>query len=87
MLRQRELVVDLLIRLKKLSRCYQLATEEQRGRLLSASQGLFDKLVAQGFEREFVETLMISGKDFLESFYKDKDRLDEVWLNTKLIFS
>lgn len=62
-------VRDLLISLKRVHTVYQKANEEQRGRLLAASEKLFSKLEAQGFERSFLETLVISGKDFIDSLY------------------
>lgn len=62
-------IAELLIRLKKLNKAYQLATEEQRGRLLSASEGLLSELVRLGYERVFVETLLICGKEFLDHLY------------------
>jgi hypothetical protein len=60
---------DLLIRLKKISQVYGIANEEQRGRLLELSEPLIEKLMAKGFERTFVETLLIGGKDFVDSLY------------------
>lgn len=58
-----------LIRLKKLSRVYPLCNEEQRGRLLSASEPLILELVRLGYERPFVETLLMCGKEFLDTLY------------------
>lgn len=87
--KKRQRVAELLLRLKKLNRAYQLATEEQRGRLLSASEGLFKELVAEGFERSFVETLLICGKEFLVTLYpedKGKD-IPATYEDGKVIFS
>lgn len=82
-------VTELLLRLKKINRTYQLCNEEQRGRLLSASEGLINSLVAEGYERVFVETLLICGKDFLKTLYpedKGKDILVE-YEDIKVMFS
>ena len=68
---KRTRVAELLLRLKKLNRTYQLCNEEQRGRLLSASEKLLVDLVAEGYERSFVETLLICGKDFLVTLYPE----------------
>lgn len=87
--KKRTRVAELLIRLKKLNRAYQLATEEQRGRLLSASAGLQNDLVVEGFDKVFVETLLISGKDFLVILFpedKGKD-IPAVYEDLKVIFS
>lgn len=62
---------DLLIRLKKISDVYKVANEQQRERLFAASQKTIEGLISLGFEREFVETLLIGGKDFLSSLYED----------------
>lgn len=58
------------MRLKKISDVYKVANEQQRERLLIASQKIIEGLVSLGFEREFVETLLIGGKDFLQSLYE-----------------
>ena len=60
---------DILIRLKKISQIYRIANEGQRGRLLELSQPLMRKLEGFGYEKEFVESLLIGGKDFIESIY------------------
>jgi hypothetical protein len=59
--------VEMLLKLKKINAVYQLATEEQRGRLIDASQKLLSELEAVGFERSYLETLLVSGKDFIDS--------------------
>jgi hypothetical protein len=61
---------DLLMRLKKISDVYRVANEQQRERLFTASQKTIEGLISLGFEREFVETLLIGGKDFLQSLYE-----------------
>jgi hypothetical protein len=81
-------ITELLIRLKKVHALYQVANEEQRGKLLEACQKTFDKLdVLTGLPRTFFETLTIGGKDFLESL--NKDNLNEVAdeYDASLIFS
>jgi len=83
-------VMELLLRLKKLNRVYQLCeTEDQRGRLLSASQGLQDSLVAEGYERSLVETLLICGKEFLDTLYKkpEADTTEATYEDARVIFS
>jgi len=62
---------DLLVRLKKISDVYRVANEQQRERLFAASQKTIKGLISLGFDREFVETLLIGGKDFLLSLYGD----------------
>jgi len=61
---------DLLMRLKKISDVYRVANEQQRERLFAASQKTIEGLIRLGFEREFVETLLIGGRDFLQSLYE-----------------
>lgn len=62
---------DLLMRLKKISDVYRVANEQQKERLFTASQKTIEGLIRLGFEREFVETLLIGGRDFLQSLYED----------------
>lgn len=70
-------ITNLLIRLKKVHDIYKVATEEQRGRLLVACQKLFDGGKAVGLDRVWMETLVIGGKDFLDSLYP-RSGVDEV---------
>ena len=70
-------ITDLLIRLKKISEVYRVATYEQQGRLLKNSQFIIDDLIGMGYKREFVETLLIGGKDFLESLFGEGDLFTE----------
>jgi len=86
---KRERVADLLLKLKKMNRTYQVCNEEQRGRLLSASEGLLNSLVAEGFERSFVETLLICGKEFLDTLYKkpEADTTEATYEDARVIFS
>lgn len=61
-------ISELLIRLNKVNRIYKVANEEQRGRLLDSCQETFKKLdVLTGMPLTFFETLVIGGKDFVES--------------------
>lgn len=62
-------VRDLLLSLKKLHDLYGKSSEEQRGRLLAACEKLFTKGEALGMDRVWMETLIISGKDFIDSLY------------------
>jgi len=60
-------VKQLLISLKRVSDLYRKANENQRGRLLQACQKLFDRGEGLGVDRVWLETLVVSGKDFLDS--------------------
>ena len=60
-------VVKLLLKLKKINKVYQVCNEDQKGRLIEASQKLIGELVAVGFEYSFVEALLVSGKEFVDS--------------------
>ena len=64
---KKEKLKDLLIRLKKVNGVYKKATEEQKGRLLEASEKTIKDLLEFGFNRDFLIGLIIGGKDFLES--------------------
>lgn len=80
-------IVELLIRLKKIHDVYMVANEEQRGRLLDACQGSFDKLDnLTGMPRVFWETLVVGGKDFLESLYGANKEIASGY-DAELIFS
>lgn len=87
--KNKELVMELLIRLKKMSRTYQLCDEEQRGRLLVACEGLIKQLVDAGYPRSFVETLLVSGKEFLDTLYSPEQALvcEASYEDVKIIFS
>lgn len=77
---------ELLTRLKKVHTVYQIANEDQRGRLLDASQNLISQITSFGFDKTFVETLLVGGKDFLESLYTDpKQEASE--FDCEIIFS
>lgn len=61
-------ISELLIRLHKVSKVYKVANEEQRGRLLDSCKETFGKLnELTGMPLTFFETLVIGGKDFVES--------------------
>ncbi len=64
----KERLKDLLIRLKRVNKVYLKSNEEQRGKLLEALEPTFLSLIEEySFKREFLEGLVIGGKDFLES--------------------
>lgn len=80
-------VCDLLIRLKKVHNLYQVANEEQRGRLLNVCEGIFDKLdYLTGLPKTFFETLTISGKDFVDSLYGTGEEVASDY-DAQIIFS
>jgi len=66
---QKEEIRDFFIKLKKYHHVYQVATEEQRGRLLDVLQSTFMAGEQLGVDRTFSETLVTSGKDFVDSLY------------------
>lgn len=66
---QKEELRDFFIKLKKYHRVYQVATEDQRGRLLAALEPTFLTGEKLGVERTFSETLVTSGKDFVDSLF------------------
>ena len=83
---QNEELAVLLISLKKISKVYGIANETQRGRLLELSEPLIRKLVDKGFERTFVETLLIGGKDFVDSLYGEGAEVASDY-DAKIIFA
>ena len=60
-------LIEKLVKLKKLSQVYQLCDEEQRGRLIAASQKLLGELETAGYDRAYLETLLVSGEEFISS--------------------
>ena len=66
---EKQEVRDLFISLKRVSDLYRRSNEVQRGRLLQACQKLFDNGEELGMERVCLETLVIGGKDFVDSLY------------------
>ena len=60
-------LIEKLVKLKKLSVVYQLCNEDQRGRLLDASQKILNELEAVGYDRAYLETLLVSGEEFINS--------------------
>lgn len=82
---KQEKIGNLLLRLKKINKVYLVATEEQRGMLLENSQFILDELVEFGFDRVFIETLLVGGEDFVESFFKE-ERDSDIYGIAKLIF-
>jgi glutaredoxin-related protein len=86
MIEKKELVEQLL-KLKKAHQIYQLcSSEEQKEKLFKACQPLIKALVARGFEQVFVETLLIGGKDFLESLYGKRELELDTSDNARVIF-
>ena len=77
----------LLMRVKKINHVYNLenTTEEQRGSLLENSQFILDELVGFGYDRIVLESLLISGGDFVKSCLENGIDLD-TWGNVQLIF-
>lgn len=83
---EKQEVRDLFVSLKRVSDLYEKVNEEQRGRLLVACQKLFDRGEGLGMDRVWLETLVIGGKDFLESLYREGSEVAEEH-DAKIIFS
>jgi hypothetical protein len=79
-----ERMKDLLIKLKRVNAVYGKATEEQRGKLLKACGHIFDELENYKYKREFLESLVIGGEDFLKSLGPTPDL--NLYQQTELIF-
>jgi len=71
-----KMVEDLKL-LKKAHDAYRVVDEEKRGRLLEACKPIINRLVDGGMDVVFVETLLIGGKDFLESLYGEGNEVAE----------
>lgn len=84
--KRKEKLINLLTKLKKINHFYQISDEERRGKLIENSQFIIDDLVGMGYERVFIETLLVGGKDFLDSFYKENKEELGLYEHTKLIF-
>ncbi len=82
---ERDKMIKLLIKLKKINGVYAVANEEQRDRLFNACTKIIDELVAFGFDRVYVETLLIAGKEFLDSLEKS-GKLEDMEMG-EVIFS
>lgn len=78
---------NLLMRIKKINEVYNFenTTEEQRGSLLESSQFILDQLVEFGFDRVFLESLLIGGDDFVKSCIDNGIDLG-LFNNVKVIF-
>jgi len=78
---------NLLMRIKKINEVYNFENtiEEQRGSLLESSQFILDQLVEFGYDRVVLESLLISGGDFVKSCQENGINLD-TWGNIQLIF-
>lgn len=72
--------------LKKVHDVYLVVDEEKKGRLLDACKPIINRLVAGGMDRIFVETLVVSGKDFIDSLYGDGTEVASEY-DAQLIFS
>jgi hypothetical protein len=83
---EKEEIRDLLIRLKKINQVYAVVDEKKKGRLLELSEPLIRKLMAMGFEEVFIRTLLIGGKDFLDSLYGNGEGIASEH-DVKIIFS
>lgn len=83
--KRNEKMVTLLTKLKKVHDFYQKANEETKAKLFDNCEFIFDELVELGMERVFVETLLIGGKDFIESFFKEERNLG-TYGTAKVIF-
>lgn len=81
---KKERLKDLLIRLKKVNKVFNKATEEQRGKLLEAIEPTIVELLEFGYKREFLESLVIGGEDFLNSLGETPDL--NLYQQTELIF-
>lgn len=81
---KKDKLIELLIRLKRVHKVYCKASEDTKGKLLEAIEPTIEELIDNGYTREFLETLIIGGKDFLESLEK-VEGLD-LWQSTQLIF-
>lgn len=79
-------MVEDLKMLKKVHDVYQTVDEERRGRLLVACEPIIQRLVDGGLERPFVETLVVSGRDFLESLYGEGKEVASEY-DAQVIFS
>jgi len=64
-----EKLKEVLTKLKKAHHFYIHANEEQKERIFNSCNYLFDKMVEMGTEREFAETLVIGGEEFLKVEY------------------
>lgn len=63
---KKEKIQELLIRIKKINRLYKRATNLQKEHIFDNSLFLVDELVDLGYHRDFVESLVLFGKEFLE---------------------
>lgn len=77
---------ELFSQLRKLHDLYIIATEEQKGKILSVGETLFKKLEGLGYDKVWVETLLIGGKDFLDSLYGEGEGMTSEH-DIELIFS
>ena len=62
----------LLLKLKKINSVYLVASEEQKGKLLAASENTFMELEELGVDKVFSESLVVSGKEFVDSLFASR---------------
>lgn len=72
--------------LKKAHDIYQVVDEERKGRLLDACRPIIKRLEWEGLDPVFSETLIISGKDFIDSLYGEGTEVASEY-DVQLIFS
>lgn len=77
---------ELFLSFKKVHDIYEKANEEQRGRLLTACAKLFNRGEKMGLDRVWMETLVIGGKDFIDSLYGDGTEVASEY-DAQIIFS
>lgn len=75
MLVKKEKIARDLIILKKVWEVYQKVDEEKRGKLLVACEPIIERLVGEGVDRAFVESLIVSGKDFVDSLFEGDEEV------------
>ena len=62
----------LFLKLKKINSVYAVASEEQKGKLLAASEKTFIELEELGVDKVFSESLVVSGKAFVDSLFDSR---------------
>ena len=82
---KRKEIFNVLTRIKKVSRVYQIVNEEQRGRLLENCDFLIRKLIDVGYRKEFVVGLIVGGDGFADSLFS-RERGFSVSETCELIF-
>lgn len=83
--KSQKMVEDLKM-LKKAHDVYKTVDEDRRGKLFLACEPIIVRLIGEGMERAFVETLLTDGKDFLDSLYGEGDGMVSEY-DIEVIFS